>query len=228
MQRRGKVFISIAFALAFIVYQIVIHRITAYEALTPPLAALVLLPFCLVSGWAISLELGWRAALLIISGLVALGALLVNQFGLPNPALILGLPHLVTNLFLMWFFAHTLKSGRKPLITSIAERIHGSLSVELQAYTRRVTWAWSLFFALQILASIIFYIFAPIRIWSLFITMLNAPLIILMFVVEYSYRVLRFRDHASSIFSGMHIFSHYSQPDPLGPDHPQPDHSKLD
>ena len=214
MQSRGKMLSSIAFALAFIVYQLVIHRITAYEALTPAVVALVLLPFCLVSAWAISLELGWRAALMIISCLVALGVLLVNQFGLPNPAIILGLPHLVTNLFLMWFFAHTLRSGRKPLITSIAERIHGSLTVELQAYTRRVTWAWSVFFVLQTLASISLYHFAPLRIWSLFITMLNAPLIILMFVGEYSYRVLRFRDHASSIFSGMNIFSHHSKPDP--------------
>jgi len=195
---------AIAFAVAFLGYQFLIHKVTLSGQLTPIAAALVLIPFVVAAGWAIALELGLSLALLITATMTVLGLAWVNKFGLP--VIIFGLPHLVTNLFLMWFFARTLRKGREPLITSIARRVHGSLKAELEIYTRRVTYAWSLFFLLQIMVSIGLYIFASAAAWSLFINILNTPLIILMFVCEYSYRILRYRDHQSSILSGLQFF----------------------
>src|ERR1700757_2248134 len=43
-------------------------------------------------------------------------------------------------------FALTLRPGHEPLITGMARRLDG-LDAELAAYTRKVTIAWSLFFA---------------------------------------------------------------------------------
>jgi uncharacterized membrane protein len=165
-----------------------------------------LIPFAVATGWVIALELGLLLALLITATMLIMGWAGVNRFGLPS-TIIFGLPHLVINLFLMWFFARTLKEGREPLITSIARRVHGSLTPDLEIYTRHVTLAWSLFFVLQIAVSLGLYIFSTPQIWSVFINALNAPLIILMFVCEYTYRTLRYRDHKSSIFSGLQFFS---------------------
>lgn len=202
----GKRAGAIAFALAFLGYQFFIHKITLSGPLTSITATLVFIPFVVATGWAIALELGLRLALLITTAMLLMGLAWANMFGLP-PAIILGLPHLVTNLFLLWFFAHTLKEGREPLITSIARKVHGSLTPDIEIYTRRVTYAWSLFFALQVAISMGLYIFASLQAWSMFINILNSPLIVLMFLCEYTYRMLRYRDHQSSIFSGLQFFA---------------------
>ena len=202
---------AIAFAVAFLGYQFLIHKVTLSGQLTPIAAALVLIPFVVAAGWAIALELGLSLALLITATMTVLGLAWVNKFGLP--VIIFGLPHLVTNLFLMWLFARTLKDGREPLITSIARRVHGSLKPEIEIYTRRVTYAWSLFFLLQVAVSLGLYIFASLQTWSMYINILNVPLVILMFVCEYTYRILRYRDHQSSILSGLQFFTR-KKPEP--------------
>lgn len=205
MPSHGNKIGALAFALAFLGYQFFIHKITTSGHLTPITATLIIIPFVIAAGWAIALELGLRWSLVIIAGMVTLGAASVSIFGLPS-TIIFGLPHLVTNLFLMWIFARTLNNGREPLITTIARNVHGSLTAEIEIYTRRVTYLWSLFFLLQVIVSAGLYIFAPLEFWSTFINILNAPLIILVFLCEYSYRILRYRDHKSSIFSGLHFF----------------------
>lgn len=207
MRSRGKLVVAIAIGAAFLAYQLLVHKVTITGQLTPITAALVLIPFIVAAGWAIALELGLRLALLTTTALTLPGLAMIKIFGLPQPAVILGLPHLVSNVFLMWFFARTLKDGQEPLITSIARRVNGSLTPDLEIYTRRITFLWSMFFALQVVVSIGLYTFASLEAWSTFINILNAPLVILMFVCEYTYRVLRYRDHRSSIFSGLQIFS---------------------
>ena len=207
MLSNGKKVGAVAFALTFLGYQLLIHKVTISGQVTPITAALVLIPFIVMVAWVVTLELGLRLALLITTALALFGLAMANMFGLPQPAIIFGLPHLVTNLFLMWFFARTLKDGRKPLITAIAQRVHGSITPDLEIYTRQVTWAWSLFFALQMAVSTGLYMLAPLQVWSIFINVLNWPLIVLMFICEYTYRVLRYRDHRSSIFSGLRFFS---------------------
>lgn len=202
----GKQTGAIALVLAFLGYQFLIHKVTLSGELTTITATLVLFPFVIAVVWVIALELGLRLALLITTAMTMLGLAWVNLFGL-SPAIIFGLPHFVTNLFLMWFFARTLKDGREALITSIARRVHGSLTPEIEIYTRHVTIMWSLFFLAQLVISLGLSIFAPVEVWSVFINILNGPLIILMFVGEYCYRVLRYRDHQSSILSGWQVFS---------------------
>jgi len=207
MRSRGKFVVAIAVVLAFLGYQFLIHKVTVAGEFTPASAAIVLVPFIVGVGWAIALELGLRPAALITAGLVLLGLAAVSVFGFPHSAITFGLPHLVTNLFLMGVFARTLRLGREPLITTIARRVHGSLKPEIESYTRTITIAWSLFFAAQVAVSVALFSFAPLEIWSTFINLLNGPLIILMFVCEYIYRVLRYREHRSSIFSALHFFS---------------------
>ena len=118
-----------------------------------------------------------------------------------------GVPHAVVNLLLLGVFGRTLRAGREPLITGFARRVHGTLTADLELYTRRVTLAWCVFFALQVLASAILFAAAPLPTWSIFVNLLSAPLIVLMFVAEYLYRIARFPDHARvSIWKGVELF----------------------
>ena len=85
-------------------------------------------------------------------------------------------------------FGRSLRKGRVPLCTELADRVHGPLSAPELRYTRNVTVAWALFFLLNLAATFLLYRFAPLRIWSLFVNFCSLPLILLMFVAEYLVR----------------------------------------
>jgi hypothetical protein len=91
-------------------------------------------------------------------------------------------------------FALTLRSGRVPLITAMAYRLHGDISTELAAYTRNVTIAWSIFFAVQLTLSVSLFCLAPLTLWSFFVNILDIPLVVLMFATEYMVRLCCLRD----------------------------------
>jgi uncharacterized membrane protein len=102
---------------------------------------------------------------------------------------------------LLTTFALTLRPGRTPLITSMAHRLHGALSDEMIRYTRGVTIAWSLFFAAQLLTSILLFSFAPLTVWSVFVNLLDVPLVATMFAAEYAYRLYALRDPPRQSFA---------------------------
>ena len=110
-----------------------------------------------------------------------------------------GLPHAVIYLSLLWSFGRTLGHGREALITAVARRFHGSLPPYMERYTRRLTGAWCVFFAAQLVVSALLLAFASLENWSLFVNVLNLPLLAAMFVGDYVFRVLRYRGypHAS-------------------------------
>ena len=85
-------------------------------------------------------------------------------------------------------FGHSLIGNRVALCTQLADKIHGPLTPPEVRYTRRVTAAWAVFFALIAAATLGFFYAAPLRIWSLFANFCVPPLIGLMFVAEYAVR----------------------------------------
>jgi uncharacterized membrane protein len=123
-----------------------------------------------------------------------------------KPALVVplaGLPHAAIYVFLLWLFGRTLRPGREALITAVARRFHGSIPRFIEAYTRRLTIAWCVFFAAQLVLSALLLAFASLDTWSLFVNVLNLPLLAAMFAGDYAYRVLRFPGypHASIVQS---------------------------
>jgi uncharacterized membrane protein len=112
-----------------------------------------------------------------------------------------GLPHAMAYSALLFGFGYTLLPGQKALLTRVVTAVRGPLPPALILHTRRVTFAWCCFFAAQLIASVALYLYAPLETWSFFINVLNLPLVILMFVVEGSYRFLRFRDFPIDSFS---------------------------
>src|SRR5262245_24252149 len=103
-----------------------------------------------------------------------------------------GLAHAGAYLALLWYFGRSLRPGREPLITRVARRIHGSVPPDMACFTRRLTVAWCAFFAGQVLVSALLLAFAPHDVWSMFVNVLNLPLLALMFVAQQVVRALRF------------------------------------
>lgn len=124
----------------------------------------------------------------------SLGTILVAAYGVP---------HIGIYVFLLWLFGRTLLAGGEPLVTGVARRIHGTLEPEIEAYTRRVTVAWCVFFAGQLALSALLLAFASLDAWSLFVGALNVPLLVLMFAGEYLYRITRYPAHPRASIARM-------------------------
>lgn len=150
-------------------------------------------------------------ALFLVFAAVAIYAL-EHEIGL-GLAASYAIPHAAVYLSLSWVFGRTLVGGREPLITGFARRVHGSLPPEMEVYTRRVTIAWCVFFLAQPAISAALLAWAPLDVWSLFVNVLNLPLVALMFAAEYLYRVRRYRHfpHAS-IMKGVQMFAEHRSP----------------
>lgn len=116
-------------------------------------------------------------------------------FGLPDAAWLLYLPPLAINLGLCWLFGRTLARGRVPLIARFAMMEQGTLTPELAAYTRMLTWVWTLLFAAAALASALLALSGNRDAWSLFTNFLNYLLVAVLFLGEFVYRRLRFRSY---------------------------------
>src|SRR5262245_17636169 len=103
-----------------------------------------------------------------------------------------GLSHALAYLFMLWYFGRTLLAGREALLTRLARRVHGTLQPGVAEFTRRLTLAWCLLFAGQVLASALLYALAPLEAWSMFVNVLSFPLVIVAFLAGHLYRGIHF------------------------------------
>jgi uncharacterized membrane protein len=207
MERRLGWLWTALILLACVAYQWLVHSAVMGGQTDSIRLALTLLPLLALAYWVMTRSRNKPLWFLVLLAAGVVTYLLERQerWGL---AAAYGIPHAAIYLFLLWFFGHTLLPGNEPLVTRLARRVHGTLPPELEAYTRRVTLAWCVFFAAQMIISALLFEFASLNIWSLFISVLNFPLLVLMFVGEYVYRLARYRNfpHAS-IFEAIHVFS---------------------
>ena len=123
---------------------------------------------------------------LLVFSCIALGAawrLLENHFGL-----VYWLQNMGMQLILFMTFGRTLLAGRQPLCTRFSEALYGPSTPLHARYTRQVTVAWTLFFAVMAMVSTLLYFLAPLTVWSVFSNFLTLPLVALMFLVEFGVR----------------------------------------
>jgi uncharacterized membrane protein len=138
---------------------------------------------------------GWQR-IAAAAGVAALLAGLGVRLFRPGPAGLIatsGLSHTCIYLSLLFLFSRSLRPGRTALITGLAARLRGMLTPEIEAYTRNVTKAWCVFFTMQLAISMTLLAWAPVRVWSLFVNVLDAPMVGAMFAAEYAIRRWRFR-----------------------------------
>ena len=188
-------------------YPWLVHSTYIAQQAAPLRLALTLGPLLGLCFWLITLcrDRPWWPLVLLLAGVAVYFIGLQEHWSL---MVAYGLPHAVANLFLLGFFGRTLLRGREPLITRLARRLHGALAPDIEIYTRRVTIAWCIFFAAQVTTSILLYQFAAVSVWLMFISFFTFPLLMLMFVGEYTYRVLRHRNHPHvSILKTIQVFS---------------------
>lgn len=113
----------------------------------------------------------------------------------PPAEWLLFIPPIVINLALAWVFGRTLVRGRMPLIARFAIMEQGTLSAELVTYTRTLTWLWTLLFVAAAAASLALALSGHRDAWSLFTNLLNYVLVAALFLGEFVYRRLRFRNY---------------------------------
>jgi uncharacterized membrane protein len=108
---------------------------------------------------------------------------------------LLFIPPVLINAMLAWLFGRTLVRGRVPLIARFAMMEQGTLSAELAAYTRTLTWVWTLLFITAALFSFALAMSGHRDAWSLFTNFINYLLVAALFLGEFAYRRLRFRNY---------------------------------
>ena len=139
--------------------------------------------------WALATR---RAQTALVSAGLALGlSLLVTQ----APEIVLYAPSILINAALAATFGCSLRAGRVPIITRFAELERPVLPPDLARYTRRLTCAWTVFFAAMAAASLTLAATATLNAWSTFSNIVNYVLVGMFFVGEYFYRRRRFRQY---------------------------------
>jgi len=168
-------------------YSVLAHLAAASS--TPNLLGALL---AIVPLLGLALLMAWRASQrLVMLGLwLAACAMLYGISGwlLAHYIWVFFLQHAGMYALLCAAFGRTLLADQTPMISRFARIVHGSLSPALVRYTRSVTWAWTFYFGGIAGLSLLLFWLAPIAAWSAFANLLGIPLLVLMFVGEYSVR----------------------------------------
>ncbi|RYF36430.1 MAG: hypothetical protein EOO21_01975 [Comamonadaceae bacterium] len=182
--------VGVAVVAGFAAYAVMSHR--AASAPHPGLleASVLVGPvmaFALLAAWRSSARRAWLCLWLA----VAAGMFLARDRLLTGSAWVLLAQHVGIHVALCIAFGRTLAAGSVPMVSRLAERIHGDLSPRVRSYTRNVTRAWVVYFAGMAAASVLLFVFAPLDAWSVFINFLSLPLLLAMFAGEYIVRIVR-------------------------------------
>ena len=107
------------------------------------------------------------------------------------------LPPVAINLALGWWFGKSLAAGQEPLITRFArmERPDARLDSRQLAYTRRLTWVWTVFFCATAIVSVVLAATASAVVWSRFTNGASYAAALLLFLGEHLFRRIRFRGY---------------------------------
>jgi uncharacterized membrane protein len=119
----------------------------------------------------------------------------VAVLALPPADWLLYIPPVVINLALCWLFGRTLVKGRVPLIARFAMIEQGTLTPELERYTRILTWIWTVLFAVAAAIAAALAVSGSRDAWSLFTNLWNYVAVGILFVGEYAYRRVRWRQY---------------------------------
>lgn len=103
-------------------------------------------------------------------------------------------PPVVINLALALYFGMTLRAGAVPLVVQMmCHEYRGNPPPPIQAYGRRVTWTWVVYFTAVALTSLVLAFTVALETWSLFANVLNYVFAVLLLFGQYCYRILRYR-----------------------------------
>ncbi|GAA6143092.1 hypothetical protein [Hydrogenophaga sp. 5NK40-0174] len=152
------------------------------------LAVVPVLAAGLIIAWGRLGASGWTG----VAVLMAVGLYLAWPMMRSHVSWVYFMQHAGIYLALAAVFGRTLWGDGDALVTALARRVHSApISERNERYTRRVTQAWTAYFAGVVVVSAGLFFLAPLTWWSAFVHLLAAPLLALMFLGEYLCR-LRF------------------------------------
>ena len=193
--------------LACVAYQYLVHFSITDAQPGPVHLVLMWSPLAAFACWVMARsrnKLSWLAVLLAM-GIVIYLLEHQEQLGVAAAS---GMSHAAAYLFLLWYFGRTLAPGAEPIITRFARRVHGALQPDIEQLTRRLTIAWCVFFAAQLIASALLFAFASLDAWSVFVNLLNLPLLVAMFAGQWIYRNVWYPDcPRASIWQAIESFT---------------------
>ncbi|NMG76057.1 hypothetical protein [Aromatoleum diolicum] len=209
---------GLAIAIAVVAWAVAAHYTSALVDSSHWGAVLAMAPFVAVAG-----AFAWRSPRRpLMLGLLALATLALIAMW-PTLARNVGwlyfVQHVATNTLLCIGFGRTLLGTRQPMCTQIAAVIHRELSPALVRYTRHVTLAWAVFFALMVTISVLLFAFGSLTAWSTFANLLTLPLVALMFAAEYAVRLWLLPEDRSSILDAIRAYRHSAPAASVTPPH---------
>lgn len=125
----------------------------------------------------------------------ALAALAYGLTRIGGGAYALYLPSLAVPALLAWVFGSSLRHGRIPLVTRIADAARGGLTPALRLYTRRLTQMWTGLFLAMVASALLLLLAGRADWWSLVTNFINYAATAVIVLFEYLYRRLRFPDY---------------------------------
>lgn len=123
--------------------------------------------------------------------IIALSAVALLLRGTTSDAIVAasGTPFVATYILLLFFFGSSLRPGHTPIVSRLSAKLSAvPLTPSMLRYTRNVTILWSAFFAAQLAICFILLFAASTTVWSLFVNVLNIPLNLTLFALEYAWR----------------------------------------
>lgn len=181
--------------IGMIFYPLLVHLLILYQV--PAVAVAGLVVTSLVYFYTmLHLRAGPRVRYAWIGVYALLAAVgLLNL--LTDTVYALYLPPLLINSALMIVFALTLRHGSMPLVERLMrmEYPDAELPAALVRYARQLTRIWVGYFAIFVLVSLVLTVSAPLESWSLFANVLSYLFATLLFLAQYAYRVLRYRQY---------------------------------
>jgi uncharacterized membrane protein len=137
----------------------------------------------------------WLCAWPLATAAAVLGATMLEADGRVAALAMAGISHAALFGTLALGLGASLRAGQTDLITQLAQRIDPNWRPAMASYTRAIAIAWTAFFLGQCVMSGVLVLTAPRDVWSLFVNVLDLPLVAAMFVAEYAVRRHRFPDH---------------------------------
>ncbi|MDQ6629415.1 MAG: acyl carrier protein [Pseudomonadota bacterium] len=202
---RGR---AVAVALSVVAYVVACHWLMTRAPEWRWNGAVIVGPMLLL----LSVHL-WQRRQRVLATLCAVGlaALLAQAWrgGGIAPRLLYLLQHAGVHAGLAVLFVMTLRPGQEPLITALARRVHRGLTPAMEAYSRRVTIAWAVYFAAMAGVSVCLFVAAPFEIWATFANFATPLVIAALFVAEHT---LRYRLHPeferATLSAAMSAYAH--------------------
>lgn len=196
---------GLAIAVTVVAWAVAAHYTSALVDASHWGAVLAMAPFA-----AVAAAFAWRSprrpAMLGMLVLATLALVAVWPTLAHNVGWLYFIQHVATNLLLCIGFGRTLLGTRQPMCTRIAAVMHREVSPALARYTRHVTLAWTLFFALTVTVSVLLFAFGSLTAWSTFANLLTLPLVALMFAAEYAVRLWVLPEDRSSILDAIRAY----------------------